>query len=96
MSARDYGKWDHLWHLIIFDIPEVKRKQRDKFSRLLSVIGCFRIQRSVYAYPYDCRKEIVTMASGYSVASDLEVLTVPNLGRYEKAARRYYFARQSV
>ena len=92
---RKYGKWDHLWRLIIFDIPERKRNKRNQFGKLLTDVGCLRIQRSVYAYPYDCKKELLTLASNKTVGMYVEILTVPNLGKYEKEARKFYFNRQN-
>ncbi|MFA4954274.1 MAG: CRISPR-associated endonuclease Cas2 [Patescibacteria group bacterium] len=96
LLTRNYGKWDHLWRLLIFDIPETKKKQRDQFRDLLTSVGCFRIQQSVYAYPYDCKKELLVLASNKYVKKHIEVLTVPNLGRYEKEARKHYFDRQKI
>lgn len=85
-------KWDHLWRLIIFDITE-RSNARRKFQYCLTSIGCFKIQKSVYAYPFGCKNDIKSLASNFSVSSRVEVLTVPNLGSHEKPARQFYFQR---
>jgi CRISPR-associated endonuclease Cas2 len=85
-------KWDHFWRLILFDIPE-KKRMRAKFRRLLKTIGCYRLQKSVYVYPHDCKKEILRLAASCRVSANVDIITVPNLGRHEKDARAFYFAR---
>ncbi len=85
-------KWDHFWRLIMFDIPEYKRK-RQHFQHMLCSLGCFRIQKSVYAYPFDCQSDLIRLASNYQIGSCVTVLTIPTLGPHEKNARDFYFAR---
>ena len=50
--------WDKKWRLVIFDIPEKKRKERLALSKKLKDIGFCPIQKSVFIYPYNCRDEI--------------------------------------
>lgn len=85
-------KWDHLWRLISFDIPE-KTGVRKKFVALLRSIGCYRVQKSIYAYPHECKEHILSLASSCRASSYVDVFTVPNLGRHEKHARRFYIQR---
>lgn len=87
-----YEKWDHLWRLIIFDISECSNVRR-KFQHCLKSIGCFKIQKSIYAYPFDCKNDIKSLASNFSVSTHVEVLTIPNLGSHERPARQFYFQR---
>ncbi|MCD6528081.1 hypothetical protein J7K44_00315, partial [bacterium] len=54
-------KWDGKWRLIIFDIPELKRKDRDFLRRELKWIGFVEYQKSVWIFPYDMEKEIMTL-----------------------------------
>ncbi len=50
--------WDRKWRLVIFDVPEKKRKERLALSKKLKDIGFYPIQKSVFIYPHDCRNEI--------------------------------------
>src|SRR3989344_567134 len=52
------GRWDGKWRLILFDIPEIKRRSRDALRRKLKELGCYELQKSVFLWPYDCKKEI--------------------------------------
>lgn len=95
LKEANFGKWDHLWRLVLFDIPEYGRL-RQRFRRFLQNAGCYRIQKSVYAYPYDCKKEILSIASNFQVASYVDIYTVPNLGRQEKSVRDFFLQRATI
>ena len=51
-------KWDGLWRMIIFDIPEHLKQGRDALSVKLKQMGFYPLQKSVFIYPYDCKNEI--------------------------------------
>src|SRR3989339_542648 len=45
--------WDGFWRVVMFDIPEAKRKERDGLRRLLLKLGFGRLQDSTYLSAYD-------------------------------------------
>jgi len=52
----DHGSphsWDKKWRLVVFDIPEEKRKLRNYFRRYLITLGFGKVQRSIWISPYD-------------------------------------------
>lgn len=51
-------KWNKRWVVIFFDVPENQRNKRDHLRRFLKEIGFYQYQKSVYIFPYDCRREI--------------------------------------
>lgn len=61
-------EWDGKWRLFIFDIPEELRDKRDYLRRKLKGLGLYNIQRSVFAYPYDCRTELEFVSNYYNLA----------------------------
>lgn len=61
------AKWDGKWRLFIFDIPEKSRLARDLLRRKLKDLGMYNIQRSVFAYPYDCRTELDFLGKHYGI-----------------------------
>jgi len=83
-------KWDHLWRVISFDIPE-KTGCRKKFQRQLLSVGCYKLQRSTYVYPHECKTEILTIAANLGVSKYVTVYATPNLGNREVTARDFYF-----
>ncbi len=44
-------KWDRLWRIISFDIPQKYRNERDKIRRMLRKLGFRGLQRSVWISP---------------------------------------------
>lgn len=51
-------RWDNLWRIVSFDIPEYYKKGRDALSSKLKQLGFYPMQKSVFVLPYDCKKEI--------------------------------------
>ncbi len=45
--------WDGQMHLVTYDIPEVKSRDRALLREYLRRIGCARLQNSVWITPYD-------------------------------------------
>ena len=61
-------KWDGKWRLVCFDIPETEQYVRKLFQSKLSDIGFYRLQNSVFVFPYEC-SELINLADQ---AFDLE------------------------
>jgi len=51
-------KWDGKWRVVIFDIPDKYRVKREAFRGKLRELGFYRLQKSVWVHPYNCRDEI--------------------------------------
>lgn len=51
-------KWDGKWRILISDIPEWRRKERDALRDVLERAGFFKYQKSVFVCPFECQKEI--------------------------------------
>lgn len=47
-------KWDGKWRLVIWDIPEKRRKARDLLRHQLKQLGFEKIQNSVWASKKNC------------------------------------------
>ena len=51
-------KWDEMWRLVIFDIPEKFKKGRNALSLKLKQMGFYPMQKSVFISPYECKNEV--------------------------------------
>lgn len=47
-------RWDKRWRMVIFDIPETRAKDRKRLRTLMQSFCFYRLQNSVWVYPYDC------------------------------------------
>ena len=64
-------KWDKKWRIVIFDIPERKKKVRDKIRQIFVETGFRRLQDSVWVYPYDCEDVIGLLKADFGIGRDL-------------------------
>ena len=58
-------KWDGKWRIVMFDIKEARRTDRDQLRAELEAIGFYRFQNSAWFYPYDCEDLITLIKSDY-------------------------------
>ncbi len=64
---RHSEKWDGKWRVVIFDIPEAKKKARDALGKKFKRLGMQQLQKSVFVFPFDCKKEIDFVADFFGV-----------------------------
>lgn len=83
-------KWDYLWRMVIFDIPENKKFMREFFRRKLNRVGFYQLQKSVFVAPFKCEKEIIELCRINKILKHVLVLTVASLGPMETTVRRYF------
>ncbi|MDP2641774.1 MAG: hypothetical protein Q8P21_00565 [bacterium] len=72
-------KWDGKWRVIIFDIPDKKRKVRDQIRSLFRSAGFYLLQESVWVYPYDCEDVIALLKTDFGIGKNLLYLIVEEL-----------------
>lgn len=63
-AAQQSKRWDKRWRIILFDIPERRRKVRDALRRFMTDYGFVRLQDSAWVYPHDC-EDIVELAKAH-------------------------------
>jgi len=69
-------EWDNKFRVVIFDVPEVKKIAREVLRGKLKEIGFVKIQKSVWASPYECEKEILFITSMYGVEKFVNYMVV--------------------
>jgi DNA-binding transcriptional regulator PaaX len=82
--------WDGKWRVIMFDIPEKKRRVREMLRPLLSHAGFLRLQDSVWIHPYPC-DEFLTLIRTHlkNTRGELQYLTADFFDS-DKALRRHF------
>lgn len=58
MRIPKMNRWDHVWRLVMFDIPERYKKARGALREKIREFGFYQLQKSVWVHPYQCRNEI--------------------------------------
>ena len=64
-------RWDGKWRIVIFDIYEYRKGVRDKLRRTIAHLGFFRLQDSVWVYPYDCEDLVVLLKADFKIGKDI-------------------------
>lgn len=72
-------KWDKKWRVIIFDIPEKKKKIRNQIRNLFISAGLYRLQDSVWVYPYDCEDIVGLLKTDLGVGKDILYMIVDEI-----------------
>lgn len=88
-KIRKPKKWDKRWRLIIFDIPEKDRFQRDAVRIMLQNIGCVCLQNSVWVYPYDCEEVVDLLKANYGIGEEVLYIIAEKIEGDEKL-KKYF------
>jgi DNA-binding transcriptional regulator PaaX len=64
-------RWDRQYRLVMFDIPEKRKKIRDQIRREVAAAGFLRLQDSAWIYPYDCEEFIALLKADLRIGKDV-------------------------
>jgi phenylacetic acid degradation operon negative regulatory protein len=88
------AKWDGKWHILIFDIPEKRRRLRDIVRQTLKTFGFHYLQHSVWVYPHDCREVLELLRTRYGVRQEALYLRADHLDN-DRWLRRHFEVKTS-
>lgn len=80
-------KWDGKWRLVMFDVPEEKKRARQAINYALKKIGCVHYQKSVFLTPFPCEKEINFIGETFDVRAYIRIVVAESIeegDRFEK------------
>ncbi len=67
-------EWDHMWRVVMYDIPSKHKNERDIFRRKVRELGMYQLQKSVWIYPYDCKEEIQFLCDSLHISYKTHIL----------------------
>lgn len=82
-------KWDGKWRVLIFDIPEKRKTDREHIRHILYSIGFMCLQKSVWIYPYDCEDLITLLKADLKIGKDVLYMIVDAL-EYDKPVKKHF------
>lgn len=71
---------DKKWQMVLFDIPEKKKRERDLFRKSLKYLGYKNLQKSIWVCPYDVLNETKALIRRYKLEPHVELLLVKKIG----------------
>lgn len=83
-------KWDKKWRMVMFDIAQIKRQEREALRGKLKQLGFYLFQKSIWVIPYNCDKEIGMLKKFFGLKdSEIRLITIDNIGE-DKELRKFF------
>ncbi|MBI2621984.1 MAG: hypothetical protein HYW63_05075 [Candidatus Levybacteria bacterium] len=82
-------KTDGKWRVIIYDVANLKKYQRDNFRNMLEKLQLLRLQESVYLTPFVCDNEIEYLREMFDVGNEVLLLKVKEIEN-EDVYKKYF------
>jgi phenylacetic acid degradation operon negative regulatory protein len=76
-------RWDGVWRVVIFDIPEKHRDARVALSKKLKEMGFCQLQKSVFVFPFSCEKEIDFIKMFYQIEKFIILFNTKSFGEIQ-------------
>ncbi|MEK7615985.1 MAG: CRISPR-associated endonuclease Cas2 [Patescibacteria group bacterium] len=86
----DDKKQDGFFRLIIFDIPEKRRRARDILREKLREFECHQIQKSVFVTPYRCEEVMNELVKLLHVERHVHIIKAVHLGHDDAKVRKHF------
>jgi hypothetical protein len=82
-------KWNGVWHLVSYDIPEKYKKNRDYFRLRLIDFGFTKLQNSLWVIPWECKEEIVITCQNIGVQPFVVYMNTKEIPNEERIKQRF-------
>ena len=89
MKITEQPKWDGLWRIVMFDVPEGKRAARLAINLALKKLGCVQYQKSVFITPYPCANEINFVGECFDARRHLLLITAKEIENEIKIKKHF-------
>ena len=89
LKAKKHKHWDRKWRMVIFDIPERRRRVRSRLREIMVEVGFMRLQDSVWVYPYDSEDFIALLKTELKIGKDVLYAIVDTI-EHDKPIRTHF------
>ena len=89
LKIKKMRRWDKKWRIVIFDVPEKKRKTRDLFRYHLKQLKFYELQHSVWVCPYKCTGEIQYLIDFFHVEKYVHLIEATVISDDEFLKKRF-------
>ncbi len=84
-------KWDGTWWMAIADIPTELRSQANLLRNKFKDLNIFTLQRSVWVYPFNPKKEIAFISALYGLERYITIFKATELEKEDEIKLRSYY-----
>ena len=89
LKINEQRRWDGKWRVVMFDILEKHKNERDAFRYKLEQMGFYPLQKSVLVSPYPCENEIDFLVAVLGIGSYVRFFTTEDIGDVEELKRHF-------
>ncbi len=82
-------KTDGKWRLIIYDISNLRKPQRELFRDMLKKLQFLRLQESVYLTPFICEEEMEYLKHIFDINKEVQVLKISGI-EHKDEYKKYF------
>jgi len=90
MKIKPPRAWDKKWRIVLFDIPEKRRKARDALRHHLQQLGCHELQKSVLVHPFECRNEVDYLIEFFHLRPFVRFVTAESIDNELHLKQKWY------
>ncbi|MBU2036597.1 hypothetical protein KJ866_00075 [Patescibacteria group bacterium] len=89
LKIKKQQKWDRLWRIVMFDIPNNLGIKRDIFRQKLKNLGFYQFQKSAYIIPYPCQQELEATLEYYNLYDYVTYIEATHISGEQKCQRYF-------
>jgi len=83
-------KWDGIWRIVIYDIPDRKKRARDALRNKLVELGFYQLQKSVWVFPYPCTPEIEFIVELFDLYPFIHIIQATDIQNDLKLQKHFH------
>jgi len=72
-------RWDGKWRIVMFDIWETRKAERDRLREVLLRMGFVKLQASVWIFPYPCEELFVYVRTQLRLGPAVKYMVVEEI-----------------
>lgn len=89
IAIKEPKAWDKKWRVVMFDVPEYRKKVRDALRLHFKRMGFFEFQKSVFVHPYPCRDEIEFIMEHYDARRHIRFIIADDIDNAIELRRHF-------
>lgn len=79
MNIKKLKVWDRKWRVVLFDIPEKRKDDRNALRGVLKRLGFYEFQKSVFVYPYPCENELDYVIEFFRIRPHVRIMLATSI-----------------
>ena len=83
LAIKETNRWDGLFRIVTFDIPEDRRIVREVFRKKLIELGFQKLQKSVFVIRFPCKDEIDFLRHSLEISPNVLYIVAKDISSIE-------------